>query len=339
MDWKSVLFLCLAVVFILLAGFFSLTETAFSCVNKYRMEALANQGSRPAKKVLKTLAHFDLTLNTVLLGTNAASVALSVISTTLFLKWLPSTWDEALTSLVASIVVTLLLYVFGETLPKQIGKKIPNKVSLAVVYPLAFFLVLFFPVSIIFYGLSFLLKKLFKGKEEPELTEEDFNAVIEDNQEHGVIAEDETDIIQNSFDFSDTSVKDVLTPKEKMFEIDLKGLTNSQLAEKLLTINYSRIPMYYGDPDKVVGILIVKEYLARYLRDKNVPISQCLEKPYIVSPSIMMDEMVEGFRDKHTPIALVYKDNRLLGMITTEDVLEELVGPIPEKPGSLGEKS
>jgi Mg2+/Co2+ transporter CorB len=158
LDWKSVLFLCLAVVFILLAGFFSLTETAFSCVNKYRMEALANQGSRPAKKVLKTLAHFDLTLNTVLLGTNAASVALSVISTTLFLKWLPSTWDEALTSLVASIVVTLLLYVFGETLPKQIGKKIPNKVSLAVVYPLAFFLVLFFPVSIIFYGLSFLLK-------------------------------------------------------------------------------------------------------------------------------------------------------------------------------------
>jgi len=295
------------------------------------MQAAADEGRKSAKTVCRVIDHFDMTLNTILIGNNAVAIALSYMSTFLFIHWLPDSIDEFLASLIASVIVTILVYIFGETLPKQLGKKIPNKVSMVVVYPLIFFIIVFLPISILFYGLSILIKKIFKGKEEPEITEDDFNAVIEDNQQQGVLEDNETDIIQNSFDFTDTSVKEVLTPKEKMFTIDLHGLTNTKLISILMNTSYSRIPMYYSNPNKIVGVLIVKQYLSLYLKNHNVKISECLEKPYIVSPNIMMDNMIEGFRNRHTQVALVYKGNLLLGMITTEDVLEELVGPISEK--------
>ncbi len=334
-DIQSILLLVLVLVFIFLSGFFSLTETAYSSMNKYRMEALAEDGTKSAALCLWIAKKFDFTLNTILIGNNAVNVALSYVSTFLFVKWMPGL-DDSVASLIASVITTIFVYVFGETLPKQLGKRIPNKVAQAVSVPLLICFILFFPLTVIFVGISYLARFIFKGKQEPELTEEDFNAVLDDNEEHGAIESDETDIIQNSFDFTDTSVKEVFTPKEKMFTIDLKDTTNEKLVEKVLSAHYSRIPVYYGDPDKIIGILIVKSYLADYLKDKRCSVIRSIEKPYIVSPNIMMDDMVEGFRNRHTQVALVYKDKVLLGMITTEDVLEELVGPISEK--NQGEK-
>lgn len=336
MDSQSIIFLILIFVFILLSAFFSLAETAYSSANKYRLEALADDGKRSAKLALWIAKRFDLTLNTILIGNNAVNVILSYMSTYLFLKATP-TLDDTISSLIISVIVTVVVYIFGETLPKQIGKRIPNKIARAISLPLAVFLVLLFPFTVIFLGISSLVRKIFRGKAEPELTEADFNAVLDDNEEQGVINENETDIIQNSFDFTDTSVKEVLTPKEKMFTLDLKGTTNEKLIEKVLQAHYSRIPVYYGDPNKIIGVLLVKSYLNDYLKDRRCSVIRSIEKPYIVSPNIMMDDMVEGFRDRHTQVALVYKDKTLLGMITTEDVLEELVGPIPEK--NQGEKN
>ena len=334
MDPLSWLYLSLSIVFIIMSAFFSLAETVFSSVNRYKMQVLDDQGNKSAKLVIKILKHYDSALIATLIGNNAVAVALSAVSTSLFITWFHNTLDEGLVSLIASIIITVILYIFAETLPKQIARKIPNKLATKIVYPLFFFYIIFFPFTMIFLGLSLLTKKVFRGKKEPELTEADFNSVIETNESHGLLEENETDIIQNSFDFTDTSVKEVLTPKEKMLEIDLKGLTNRQLIDILMTTNYSRIPMYYQDKDNIVGILIVKKYLADYLRNPNVSVTSSLEKPYIVSPSIMMDDVLDGFRSYHTQIALVYKDKHLLGMITSEDVLEELVGPISEK-GSI----
>lgn len=336
MDQKSIIFLILIFIFLLLSAFFSLSETAFSCVNKYRLEAMADEGSKSAALALWIAQKFDLTLNTILIGNNAVNVFMSYLATYLFLKATPDL-DETFSSLLISILVTVIVYIFGETFPKQIGKKIPNKLARIVSFPLIVCLVLFFPLTILFVGLSYLAKKIFSKKAEPELTEEDFNAVLDDNEEHGVIEANETDIIQNSFDFTDTSVKEVLTPKEKMFTLDLKGMTNEKLVDKVLKAPYSRIPVYYENPNKIIGILLVKSYLADYLKDKKCSIIRSIEKPYIVSPNIMMDDMVDGFRNRHTQVALVYKDKTLLGMITTEDVLEELVGPINEK--NQGEKA
>jgi putative hemolysin len=191
--------------------------------------------------------------------------------------------------------------------------------------------VLLYPLSLFFRGLSFLAKKMVHTKPEITLTEEDFTSVIEKNEEEGLLEENESDIIQNSFDFSDTTVREVLTAKKDMFEIDLHGLKAAGLAKIVCSTNYSRIPIYYQNKDNIVGVLIVKKFLAAYLSNPKLSIKDYLEKPYIVSPSVNIDDLADGFRSHHTQIALVYDKSRLVGMVTMEDVLEELVGDIGEK--------
>jgi putative hemolysin len=325
------LYLALIIVLIFLAGYFSMAETAFACFNKYRFEVRAEKGSRTASLVLKIANHFDSTLITILIAINAISVALSFLATMLLVKLLP--WDETWSSLFASLVLTLVLYLFGETIPKQIARKIPNSCVRICVYPLAFFFVLLYPVSLLFRGVTFLAKRAFRSAKDPELTEEDFNSVIEINEKHGLIEENESDIIQASFSFSDTSVKEVLTPKKDIYSLDVKGISTRKLAEEVCASKYSRIPLYYGEEDNIIGILIVKNFLAAYLTNPNLSLKDFIQKPYIVSPQIRIDDLVDGFRNKHTQIALVYHGSSLVGMVTMEDVLEELVGPIGEKAG------
>ena len=234
-------------------------------------------------------------------------------------------------SLIASIVMTIIVYIFSETIPKQISKRIPNTMAKFLCYPLSFFIIILFPVSIIFRGLIFIVKKITRSKDEVEMSESDFNSIIDLNEREGLLEENESDLIQASFDFTDTSAKEALTRKNKMFEIDLQGLTNKKLAEIICSTKYSRIPVYYGDRNKIVGTIIVKNYLAAYLKNPNLKLKNYIEKPYIVSPSIKMDDLVDGFRNNHTQIAFVYKEKELVGMVTMEDVLEELVGPIAER--------
>jgi putative hemolysin len=273
---------------------------------------------------------FDTALAAILIMNNAASVVLSVMSTRAFLLMLPVGFDSTLTSLISSIVITLFLYLFGETMPKQIARKIPNRTASFMVYPLFLFIIVLYPLASLLRFFAWVAKKAFHSEKGPELTEEDFNLVLESNEKHGLLDGTESDLIQASFDFADTAVKEVFTPASRMYEIDLKGLTNDQLAQKLCETKYSRIPVYYGDRGKIVGVLIVKNFLSAFLRNPNVPLKDYIQKPYFVTPSIHMDDIVDGFRAHHTQIALVRKGSVLLGMVTMEDVLEELVGPIGE---------
>lgn len=325
--------LIIDVALIVASSFFTLTETSFSAINQFKFEVKANNGSRNAKLVLWANRHFDSALVTVLIGNNAVCVILSFLTTILFVDRLLGDYLGTWASLIGSVVLTIVLYVFGETIPKQVGRKIPNKIASVVVYPLSFFMIVLYPISILFRGFSLLTGKIFHAKPEPEMTEEEFQTVLEWNEDHGLIEENESEIIQNSFDFSDTKVREIFTPREKMFTIDLKNLSVERLVEIVCSTSYSRIPVYYGNPNKIVGVLLVKNFLADYLDDKTTKtdLNDSIEKPFIVSPNVTMDELVEGFQEQRKQIALVYKKNVLVGMVTMEDVLEELVGTIGEK--------
>lgn len=327
-DYRYILYPILIFIFIALSAFFSLVETAYSCVNKYRIRALADDGNKSAKLVEKIIDRFNISLSVVLIGNNICSVVLSFVSTFLFVQLLPL--EEGIASIISSIIITIIVYIFGETLPKHIGKKLPNKIVLKTAYPLVFFIIILLPLSLILVGLSSILNLLFKNKSEANLTEEDFNSVIEKNEEQGALEENETDIIQASFDFNDTAVDKVFTPVSEMFTINMTNMTMDKLASIVANTNYSRIPLYYSDKNKIIGILIVKNFLAKYLEDKHLDLRKIIQKPYIISPSIKIDDLIDGFRTKHTQIALVYKDKNLIGMVTMDDVLEELIGPINE---------
>ncbi len=327
-----VIYLILTILLFLASAFFSLVETVFSSINRFKFEVKANNGSSNAKVVLWCDDHFDSALVTILIGNNAASVILSSVTTFLFVDNILKNIDSSLATLIGSLILTILLYIFGETLPKMIGRKMPNKLAKWTCYPLAFLIIILFPICSLFKGVSWLFKKLFKSKEEPEMTEEEFQNVIEYNENQGALEENESQIIQNSFDFSDTKVKEIFTPKDKMFTINLKNITLDKLVEIVCSTSYSRIPVYYDNPNKIIGILLVKNFLADYLDDKTVKtdLNDSIEKPFIVSPNVTIDDLVDGFQKQRKQIALVYRKNVLLGMVTMEDVLEELVGTISE---------
>jgi CBS domain containing-hemolysin-like protein len=193
------------------------------------------------------------------------------------------------------------------------------------------FSILLYPVILIFQGMIWIVYKVFRFKERPTLTKDDFTNIVESIEEDGLIEENESDIIYASFDFVDTSVKEVLTPRTKMFAIDIVGLTHEQLNKYLLETNYSRIPVFRGNINNIIGVLHVKTYLLKYLKNRTITIESTLQKPYFVTTQIMMDEMIEGFKRNRTHIAIVKgSKDTVLGMVTMEDVLEELVGDINE---------
>ena len=320
----------LAVLCLIGSAFFSATETAFACLNKYKFQVEAEDGKKVSSFVVWFYEHFDTTLITVLIGNNAVAVGISSVATILFIQLLHAYIDNTTISMISSIVVAILTFLFGDTLPKLIAKKVPNAIARFSVYPILVFCILFLPVTLIFRGLAFLVRKVFRSKPEPEVQTEDIAEEIERMEKYGDLEANESDILVNSLDFADTSVKEVLTPLRRMKMLDTDGLDTPTLLDYIKKCPYSRIPLYYKEQNHIVGVLVVKNYLAAYFRDPKVSYLPYVQKAYFVTPAIKIDDLLDGFREHHTQIALVRKEGKILGLVTAEDALEELVGKIDE---------
>ena len=312
------------------SAFFSATEAACACLNKYKFQVEAEDGKKASSFVVWFYEHFDTTLITVLIGNNAVAVGISSVATILFIQLLHAYIDNTTISMISSIVVAILTFLFGDTLPKLIAKKVPNAIARFSVYPILVFCILFLPVTLIFRGLTFLVRKVFRSKPEPEVQTEDIAEEIERMEKYGDLEANESDILVNSLDFADTSVKEVLTPLRRMKMLDTDGLDTPTLLEYIKKCPYSRIPLYYKEQNHIVGVLVVKNYLAAYFRDPKVSYLPYVQKAYFVTPAIKIDDLLDGFREHHTQIALVRKEGKILGLVTAEDALEELVGKIDE---------
>ena len=238
---------------------------------------------------------------------------------------------EEVSSIIITVVMTIIVFLFGDTIPKIIGQSLPNTNAMAFVNLLYFFHIIFKPISLIFEGLVFLSNKIFKNPKKPTITEDDLSDIVEDIEEEGKLEEIEEDIIQNSIDFDDTTVKEVFTPLEKTYAIDINELTHDKLKEILVNTTFSRIPVYKKDINNIVGVLIVRNYLKAIKEDPDISIKKTLQKPYFVSTRVKIDDLIEGFKKYHTHLAIVRNASKVVGIITMEDVLEELVGDIKEK--------
>ena len=246
--------------------------------------------------------------------------------------------DETI-SLISSIIISLLIYIIGDALPKTIARSIPDTVSKLFVYPIYWLMLLLFPITWAFDKLTKLIEHIFRVKEETQFDEEDFENVVEKISDEGVLEEEQSDIIQSALDFADTNVKEVLTPRNKIYALNIKEIDREKLHQIILETNYSRIPVYDEEFDNMIGVLHIKTYLSAYLRNPNVSIRRKLQKPYFVSSNIMIDDLFNGFKKHHTHIALVRdKNKKIIGMVTMEDVLEELVSDISEPSHVKGKK-
>lgn len=329
-DPLSWLYIAIILILIVFSAFCSSTETAYACLNKFKIRVQADEGNKKAKLILKTYERFDRTLIMSLLGYNISSVAMSTISAVLFFQIFDKMLDDTIISLISTGIMTLLVYIFCDMVPKMVARAMPEKVAANNVYIANGLYYLLFPLIYIFNLLTRLVSKLFKSKVDHMMTEEDFTNVVEDLEKKDLIEENESDIIFASLDFTDTSVKEVLTKRNKIFYIDVKDLSKDKLNEIILSTQFTRIPVCYGSIDRVIGILHVKSYIQKYLENPNFPFLNTLQKPYYVSTKIKLDDMLDGFKKHHTHIAIVKSDDKVVGLITMEDVLEELVGKIAE---------
>ena len=319
---------------ILLHAFFSASETALSCCNRFKIQIKADDGSKTAKVLLRIIDKFDRSLTTILIGNNIAAIVVSVLSTILFLNIFNNSIGEFWVSLISSVSMSFIVYLLGDALPKTIARAIPDTISYGVafvIYGLTWILTYIIPLTFLFEGFVKLTEKIFKVKEEEEFTEEDFENIVEKVSEEGVLEEEQSEIIQSALEFVDTNVKEVLTPRNKIYAIDIHGLTNEQIKAKLIDCKYSRIPIYEKEFDNFIGVLHIKTYFKEVYMDPHVSIYSILQHPYFVSTDIMIDDLFEGFKKNHTHLALV-KDSSgvIIGMVTMEDVLEELVSDIAE---------
>ena len=320
------------IVLIILSFFFSGAETSIACCNKFKMQVDAEAGKTIPKILLKIIDKYNRALTIILIGNNIVAIAISSISTLLFLSLFKSTGlVETTISLISSIIMTFIVYILGDTLPKTIARSIPDTFSKIVAIPIYVLMILLFPITIIFEGGVKLTSKIFKLKEEEEFTEEDLIDEIEKASEGDMIDEEQAEIVQSTMDYLDTSVEKVLTPRNAIFAINMRDLTNEYLQTIITQTNYSRIPVYDKVFDNVIGVLNVKIYFEEYSKDPHVSIRSILQKPYFVSSKVMIDDLFHGFRKHHTHIAIVRNsNNRVIGMVTMEDILEEIVSDISE---------
>ena len=328
----------LIVIFLLCSAFFSMTECAFSYCNQIKLKVAADEGDKSSKLVLKCLDKFDRYIITNLIGNNIVNIMLSVFSTTLCVLLFTDVFNVADSvkageygAVASTVLTTVAVFFFGEIIPKSIGKTFPNKICKIVVYPLVALSYILMPLVLLFDGLTRLVKLIFKTKEDENiLDEEDFVDIVDSIEEQGLIEEEESTIIQSAVEFDETRVKQVMCPRDEITALDIdKQMSKDELIDYILDNPYTRIPVYKDSIDNIIGILHTQKLLKEIMQKNTYNIEKLLVEPIFVRPNVHLDTLFEEFRKKRTHMAVVQsKDEETLGVVTMEDLIEELVGDL-----------
>lgn len=323
---------------LLMSAFFSCSETAYLNCNRYKIKVWADDGNKRAKLACFILNKFDNATIVILIGNNIVNVACSIITTLIMVNLVGG--NESLATILTTIVTTIIVFIFGELLPKNIGKANADKMSVNVSIFICILMIVFLPLSLLFMGIIFLIRKIIKSDKGEKFTDDDFQDIVGKKSEDGEIDEEESELIIAAVDFGDIIVNDVLTKRDKIVAIDKNKCNNKYLLKLFQETSYSRIPVYDGNIDNIIGILHVRTFLKEYWHNNKINALDHLMPCYEVDPKIKLDDMFNGFKEHKTHIAIVKEKGRTVGMITMKDVLEELVNDIDEKGTSdLGGKN
>lgn len=324
-------------VLLLVSGLFSASENAFSNCNKYHFKVLADEGKITAKIIVRLTEKFENTLVSVLVGNNIVQTIMSFLSAVLFYNICKiNGYGDNVEAILSTVVMASLVYIVSDTVPKILSKAIPNRMVYILAWPDFILGILLCPIILIFRGILKLVHKIFKIKDEPLLTKEDFFEQADEaislenvnNEEEQLFEENEIDIIKNAFVFDKVKVSEVLTPKEKIVSISSDNLNIKDLNNFIMNSIYSRFPVYEGDDkEHIIGILSVNTYFKEFALDPHLDIRSIILKPVFVNQNQSVQEIFDELNKEKVHIGIVFDDNNnLLGMITMEDILDELVG-------------
>lgn len=323
-DGSVPLLICI-IILILLSACFSLTETAFSCVNKIKMRAMSNAGNKKAEKVLNFVENkFDKLISTILVGNNIVNLTCATISTIFFAKILRNGVNS---SVISTIVMTIAVLIFGEITPKFLAKINPEKMSMAFYPFIVFFYYLFYPVNVIFGEWKWLIKKIFHVKSEEIITEQEIITVIEEAEEDGTIKEEETKLIRSVIEFDDLEVGDVLVPRVNVVAVE-KNTDVERIRKIFDKEGYSRLPVFDKTIDKIIGTIHEKDFFNNYLKG-NKDITSIIQTAFFTTEHQKISVLLKQLQKNKVHIAIVLDEyGGTAGLVTLEDILEELVGEI-----------
>lgn len=338
MDDGSRLSLVVVLVLVGLAAFFAVAETALSSVSKNKVRIAADRGDSRAKKALFALDNFDRAITTLLICTNIVHIAAATIVTVAVTR----IWGMSAVSL-STIITTVIIFFAGEMLPKSIAKKNSLKFTLATAGIVKFFMTVFKPLSLLLTKIGQAAADATGAEPEITVTEDELVDIIEDMEEEGSIDEDQSNLLQAAMDFDDTRVKKIMTPVQDMVGIDIDAPAEVNY-EIIKNCNHSRLPVYKENRNTIIGVLQIRKYMRRYLRTRQYPgIRKLMDKVYFVSRNVKIDELLERMSRRRLNMAVIVgRDGKSLGIVTVEDILEELVGEIYDEEDQVpkgGEKS
>ncbi|MDR0739041.1 MAG: hemolysin family protein [Oscillospiraceae bacterium] len=309
---------------VVLSGFFSASETAFSTVNLVRLKSKVKKDDKRVKVALKIAENFDETISAILI----CNTVLNIISPTLATVLTINLFGQSKTVYSAALMAVFIL-IFAEVLPKSLAKENSEAFALASAKPLNFIVTLTKPLNFVFLKLKKIMVSFSKNKKtDPSVTEQELKHIVKDIEKEGVLEKQESEMVRSALEFDEKSVGDILTPRIKMIAVDVNEPTD-QIQNMIIQERYSRIPVYQGSIDNIVGILHARDYLESVLKNEKIELSKMLRSCYFVYEGKELSTLLADFKHKKTHVAVVLDDyGGTLGMVTMEDLLEEIVGDI-----------
>lgn len=311
---------------IILSAFFSATETAYTSLNTIRVKSLAQKDAR-YKKVLSLYDRYDKLLSTILIGNNIVNLSASTIAVAFFTLILKEGTDSTIISVVSTAVITVAILLFGEISPKNIAKAYPEKLALAFYPIIIFFYYIFYPFNLLLGLFKKLLDVIFRLDRKEAITDDELLTIVNEAQEDGTLKEDESNLIKSAIEFDDLEVRDILVPRINVVSIPVDA-TKQEVKKVFDSERYSRIPVYKDTVDSIIGFIHEKDFYRNYNRS-DFDINSLIQKVVFVVEHTKISVLLKKLQAKKVHMAVVLDEyGGTLGIVTVEDIIEELVGEI-----------
>lgn len=312
------------IVCVAFSAFFSASETALSTVNRIRLKALADGGDKRAARTLEITQKYDKALTTILIGNNIVNIGSASLGTVLFTRLFGSAGAG-----ISTIVMTLIVLTFGEIMPKTFAKENADRIAIAFGGFLNFLIKIFTPLSAFFMLLKKITAKVYKKGDSPSVTEDELKYIINEIEEEGVLEEQESHLVRSALDFDETTVAEILVPRVKVCAVE-RNESIEDIKQKFLSEGYSRMPVYEENIDNIIGIINEKDFF-RFVTSENKSddYSPIITKAIYFTEFMTISEALKEMQQKKQHIAIISDQyGGTGGIVTMEDIIEELVGDI-----------
>ena len=323
MDDGSLTLLVALVILVSFSAFFSASETAFSSLNQIRLKSRAEDGDPSAARVLAMSEQYDKLLSTILIGNNIVNIAAASIGTVLFTRLL----DPQRGATVSTIVLTIVVLIFGEVTPKSLAKEMPERVATAVSPFLSLLMLLLSPLTWLFTQWKKLLGHFIHSGEADTITEGELMTMVSEAESDGELTDRESQLIRSAIEFDDVEVEEILTPRVDVVAVE-DTTSLEELAQTFAESGYSRLPVYHDNIDNIIGVVHEKDFYLAKLK-KAATVEELVVPTLYTTGTTQISQLLRTLREQHHHMAVVVDEyGGTEGIITLEDILEELVGEI-----------